>query len=363
MIGACVWCGASLAGKRIDARTCSKPCRQALSRFGGPAAAEARPETSTLAVPKATRLANAGARPVGDGRECAWCFGSLDGKRPHARTCSKPCRQALARWESGARTEQHPIRARTARARTPQLRTVAALYVARGGPYFDLPAVEPWTVGRDARRYAGPHPVVAHPPCTRWCRLAGLVEARWGYARGDDDGCFAAALEAVRRWGGVLEHPAYTEAWPAFGLVAPSRFGGWSASGSGWVCHVEQGRYGHAAKKGTWLYAHGIASELLPDLRWGYEPDAEGAALVSWCGNGTDTRPRLGRKAASRTPNTFRAALLSLARLAAARDSMDATAAAGCDAKRPRALADGAPAGVEEVSRSGTKNLNHAGRA
>ena len=63
-------------------------------------------------------------------------------------------------------------------------RTVAALYVQKGGAYYDLEGVDPWDEQRDARLYAGPHPVVAHPPCSRWCRLAGLVEARWGHKRG-----------------------------------------------------------------------------------------------------------------------------------------------------------------------------------
>lgn len=104
---------------------------------------------------------------------------------------------------------------------------IAALYVETGGCYFSLPNVDPWDKARDARLYAGPHPVVAHPPCSRWCRLAGLVEARWGHKRGDGGGCFAAALAAVRRWGGVLEHPAYSDAWVAFGLPRPDRHGGW----------------------------------------------------------------------------------------------------------------------------------------
>ena len=56
---------------------------------------------------------------------------------------------------------------------------IAALYVQRGGIYWDLPDVDPWDEARDARLYAGPWPVVAHPPCARWCRLAGLV---WLYA-------------------------------------------------------------------------------------------------------------------------------------------------------------------------------------
>ena len=131
--------------------------------------------------------------------------------------------------------------------------TVAALYVQTGGSYYGDPDVDCWDEARDARLYAGPHPVVAHPPCSRWCRLAGLVEARWGHKKGDDGGCFKAVLASVREWGGVLEHPAYSDAWAAFDLPTPSRSGGWQRGMcGGWSCHVEQGRYGHVAKKATW---------------------------------------------------------------------------------------------------------------
>jgi len=47
---------------------------------------------------------------------------------------------------------------------------------------------------------------------------------RWGGEHnrpGNDGGCFAAALAAVRRWGGVLEHPAGSNAFAAFGLPRP----------------------------------------------------------------------------------------------------------------------------------------------
>ena len=54
---------------------------------------------------------------------------------------------------------------------------IAALFVQRRGVYFDLDGVDPWDASRDARLYAGASSVVAHPPCARWCRLAGLVEA------------------------------------------------------------------------------------------------------------------------------------------------------------------------------------------
>lgn len=277
--------------------------------------------------PDEIRIAHLRPSSATDARACAWCLGSMDGRRSQARTCGKSCRQALSRFESGgaiAARDASPRR-RTVRARAAALAPIAALFVQSDGAYYELPGVDPWDQARDARRYAGPHPVIAHPPCGRWCRLAGFVEKRFGYRRGEDGGCFAAALASVRRWGGVLEHPAYSAAFPTYGLPKPSRFGGWLAEpdGPGFVCQVEQGRYGHPAKKATWLYVCGL--ERLPDLRWGYEPDGDSDRLVSWCGNARqlpegvererDERPRIRAELSSRTVPEFRAALLSLARL------------------------------------------------
>ena len=190
---------------------------------------------------------------------------------------------------------------------------IAALYVATNGAYFDLEGVDPWDEQRDARQYAGPFPVVAHPPCSRWCRLAGLVEARWGHKRGEDGGCFKAALKAVRTWGGVLENPAYSDAWAAFDLPIPSRSGGWQKGFcGGWSCHVEQGRYGHPARKGTWLYAFGTD---IPNLRWGSGYRA--THMVGWADQTNYShRPRVSKAAASETPVEFREALISIAQSA-----------------------------------------------
>ena len=194
--------------------------------------------------------------------------------------------------------------------------TIAALFVETGGAYYGLDDVDPWDEKRDARLYDGPWPVVAHPPCSRWCRLAGLVEARWGHKKGDDGGCFEAALRAVREHGGVLEHPAYSDAWQAFDLFRPLTGPGWQRADwdGGWACYVEQGRYGHPAKKATWLYANGCD---LPSLRWGHVPVRDVKSMVSWCGNhlsGKPDRPRVGKAVAARTPEAFRAELIAMAR-------------------------------------------------
>jgi len=49
---------------------------------------------------------------------------------------------------------------------------IAALYVEKNGCYFGLDGVDPWDEERDARKYDGPYPVVAHPPCQLWGRMA-----------------------------------------------------------------------------------------------------------------------------------------------------------------------------------------------
>lgn len=146
---------------------------------------------------------------------------------------------------------------------------IAALFVAKDGCYFNLSGIDPWDMERDARHYAGPYPVVAHPPCQRWGRFwHGSTRKPHQFKLGDDNGCFASALASVRQWGGVLEHPEGSRAWRHFGLAPPPRSGGWVVADDvgGWTCCVEQGHYGHFARKATWLYANGVE---LPDLRWG----------------------------------------------------------------------------------------------
>ena len=192
--------------------------------------------------------------------------------------------------------------------------TVAALYVETGGCYFGLEGVDPWDEARDARLYAGPHPVVAHPPCQRWGALGHVNFARWGGEHnrpGNDGGCFAAALAAVRTWGGVLEHPAGTGAWPHHGLADPVGIGWQRCIDGGWVCEVWQSAYGHRANKATWLYAFGMG--LPPELDWRRVP---GSHQVGWQDHrGKDrNKPTLSKREAAATPLEFRDVLLNLAR-------------------------------------------------
>lgn len=193
--------------------------------------------------------------------------------------------------------EEHPL-------------TVAALYVERNGSYAGLEGVDLWDEERDARLYEGPHPVVAHPPCAAWCRLAGFRESVHGLPRGEDGGCFEAALRAVHTFGGILEHPAYSDAFKAFGLPRPTVREGWTLDTHGGAsCYVEQGRYGLPVKKATWLYAYGVT---LPELRWGFTAPNRGTLEREG-----DTRARPAHLGlTSTTPPTFRDTLIATARSA-----------------------------------------------
>jgi len=150
---------------------------------------------------------------------------------------------------------------------------ISALFVETDGIYFGDPTIDPWDENRDARKYKGPYPVIAHPPCQRWGKFwHGSTRKPHQYKMGDDGGCFESALSSVMEYGGVLEHPAYSHAWDFFGLRKPKTGNGWERSDIGhptngyWTCYVEQGHYGHISRKPTWLIAN--VADRPPELIW-----------------------------------------------------------------------------------------------
>jgi hypothetical protein len=161
---------------------------------------------------------------------------------------------------------------------------IAALYVRTDGPYANRPGVDLWDEKRDARLYDGPHPVVAH----------------------------------VRRWGGVLEHPEGSRAWEHFGLPEPRHGAGWVRSlfDNGWSCSVDQGRYGHKARKRSWLYYSGRSTP--PELDW--TPATSSVWVCSGPGGRTAEERAakgitlLSKREHSLTPVPFAELLLSIAR-------------------------------------------------
>jgi len=184
---------------------------------------------------------------------------------------------------------------------------VVVLYVDTRGVYPSL--VSEWYDEiLDARCYPGPWPVVAHPPCNLWTNFAALNYARYGGEHnrpGNDGGKFKHALKMVRRYGGVLEHPAYSNAWDAFGLQRPKGIGWNRVSSTEWVCEVWQSAYGHKARKRTWLYYSGFNKPL--EAKWSRVP---GTHQIGWFDR---NKPSLSKRNAHLTPPAFASWLVNLA--------------------------------------------------
>lgn len=190
---------------------------------------------------------------------------------------------------------------------------IAALFVQPDGCYIGLEDVDPWPENRDARLYAGPMSVVAHPPCQLWGAMANVNFKRWGGEHnrpGNDGGCFSSALESVRKFGGVLEHPAKTKAFVAHGLQRPAGLG-WTKNDDGsWVCEVWQSAYGHRANKATWIYYFGINPPH--ELNWDRPIGSHQIGFHDQRGKQAN-KPTLSKKEANATPIAFRDELIKLA--------------------------------------------------
>lgn len=217
--------------------------------------------------------------------------------------------------------------------------TVAALYVDPHGPYPAMARkleagaysyrevkdkfgcgidfrIDCWDEARDARLYDGPHPVVAHPPCRNWSRLRHL-------AKGDDSDCARRAVVQVRRFGGVLEHPAGSTLWDE--KFGPSEFpqhweemasvGSGRDNYGGVTIEVDQVEWGHVARKRTWLYLVGVPRSALEAPPF---PGREPTHCVAWrsrvsIANGLRECSAALRR---RTPPLFAEYLVRLARAA-----------------------------------------------
>jgi hypothetical protein len=193
---------------------------------------------------------------------------------------------------------------------------VDALFIDLDGPYPALVGREHcWGETRDALTYTGAGPVVCHPPCQRWGSYAFLNFSRWGGEHnlpGNDGGTFKFALDSVRKCDGVLEHPAFTRAWEAFGLKRPIGIGWVQASPYSWVCEVWQSAYGHKARKRTWLYYYSSDKHPPYDALWGRLDGTHQIGQHDQRGK-IRNKPTLGRKDSIHTPRKFAEYLVCLA--------------------------------------------------
>lgn len=136
---------------------------------------------------------------------------------------------------------------------------IAALFCRSDSVYKSFVETTCFDLERDARKYEGPFPVVAHPPCRSWGRLSHMAKPR-----PDEKDLARFAVSCVQKFGGVLEHPSASRLFTDQGLPRPGtqcrdQFGGFSYP-------VDQSWFGHSAPKRTWLYIVGVEPYKLPEI-------------------------------------------------------------------------------------------------
>jgi len=181
--------------------------------------------------------------------------------------------------------------------------TCAALYIDPRGPYPKLLGPELcWDEARDARTYAGPWPVVAHPPCGPWGRLRAFC-TRQSRELGP------IAVDQVRRFGGVLEHPEFSLLWRECRMPWPGEF---KDEHGGFTFAVDQVGWGHKCRKRTWLYVVGTPRWFVEEsgVRT-MDPYAEPTHVIN--STRRDALPEVSKEARRRTPDAFAEWLISLA--------------------------------------------------
>lgn len=184
---------------------------------------------------------------------------------------------------------------------------VAVLFARRDSNYKKLLGVDVYDIDRDALTFPGGLPVVAHPPCRAWGRLRHMANPR----PGEKDLAFF-SVDMVRKFGGVLEHPAGSTLWPAAGLPINSgydEFGGFTVS-------IDQFWWGHRARKKTWLYICGVSRAEIPamPLRFGEASHTIGSCVKlknrPWV-----RRPEVTKAEREHTPPALAEWLVQVARM------------------------------------------------
>lgn len=183
---------------------------------------------------------------------------------------------------------------------------MVAILFARADSVYKSMGLNVWDMERDARNFPGGCPVVAHPPCRAWGRLRAFAKPR-----PDEKELAIFAIDQVRKFGGVLEHPEASSLWPVGGLPAIGEvddFGGWTLP-------ISQHWWGHRAEKKTWLYIVGIEPAQIPDM-----PFVLGEATHTVCSSrrraldGTRYRKEVSKAEREHTPPELAAWLVDLAK-------------------------------------------------
>lgn len=132
-----------------------------------------------------------------------------------------------------------------------------AVLFARADSIYKTMDCDVWDQERNALNWPGGAPIVAHPPCRGWGSLRKL-----SHADAAEKALGPWAAEQVRKWGGVLEHPARSTLWAAANLPRP----GERDHQGGFTIAAPQWWWGHRAEKWTWFYVCGCEPGELPEI-------------------------------------------------------------------------------------------------
>ena len=135
--------------------------------------------------------------------------------------------------------------------------SIAVLFARADSIYKTLLGCDVWDEARDARNWPGGVPVVAHPPCRAWGQLRHMASPLPG-----EKELSIWAVDQVRRWGGVMEHPKLSTLWPTCHLPGPGK----SDAYGGWTLPIFQYWWGHRAEKATLLYIVGCPPSNIPAM-------------------------------------------------------------------------------------------------
>lgn len=180
---------------------------------------------------------------------------------------------------------------------------VSVLFARQDSVYKTL-GVDVWDIERDARKWPGGNPIVAHPPCRAWGQLSHMAKPR-----PDEKELAIYAIGQIRKYGGVLEHPRASKLWPTMKLPIGEQvdeYGGFS------IC-VNQSWWGHKAQKKTMLYICGIPRRDLPKIPIRFDRIDFTVTSSIRKSSGRRLKGRLGNKENEATPIEFAKWLIEVA--------------------------------------------------
>jgi hypothetical protein len=131
---------------------------------------------------------------------------------------------------------------------------ISILFAARNSVYKTIPGLDVWDEDRNALNWPGGNPGIFHPPCRLWSMLS-----HFSVAPKEEKELARWSVRQIRKWGGVLEHPAHSKLWLDQDLPRPGQ-----KDAYGFTTGVYQWWFGHRGRKATWLYICGIDPKTVP---------------------------------------------------------------------------------------------------